>query len=80
MNERIKELAKQAGIKITPMIIDGIEYDYEDVDMDGSADLAKFAELIVKECGKVLNKNYPPDDLLPIEEVVGCLSTHFGVQ
>ena len=50
MNERIRELALQAGIKITPMIVDGVEYEYEDVDMDGSEDLEKFAELIVKEC------------------------------
>jgi len=53
MNERIRELAEQVGIKITPMIVDGIEYEYEDVDMDGSEDLAKFAELIVRECADV---------------------------
>jgi hypothetical protein len=40
----------------------------------------KFAKLIVKECGNVLNDNYPPDDLLPIEEVTGCLKRHFGVE
>ena len=39
MNERIKELAEQAGIKITPMVVDGVEYEYEDVEMDGSEDL-----------------------------------------
>lgn len=50
MNERIRELARQAGIKFQPMILDGVEYDYEDVDMDGSEDLQKFAELIVQEC------------------------------
>lgn len=50
MNERIRKLAQQAGIKITPMILDGVEYEYEDVDMDGSEDLEKFAELIVREC------------------------------
>ena len=52
MNERIKLLAEQAGIKITPMVVDGVEYEYEDVEMDGSEDLKKFAELIVRECMK----------------------------
>lgn len=50
MNERIRELAERSGIKLTPMIVDGVEYDYEDVEMDGSEDLQKFAELIVDEC------------------------------
>ena len=59
MNERIRELAKQAGIKITPMIVDDIEYEYEDVEMDGSEDLAKFAELIVQECVQTLIDKTP---------------------
>ena len=50
MNERIRELAEQACIKLTPMIIAGIEYKYEEVDMDGSEYLTKFAQLIVQEC------------------------------
>ena len=58
MNERIRELAKQAGIKITPMIVDDIEYEYEDVEMDGSEDLAKFAELIVQECVSKIGDEY----------------------
>lgn len=49
MNERMKQLALRAGIKITPMVVDGIEYEYEDVDMDGSEDLAKFAKLLIEE-------------------------------
>jgi hypothetical protein len=56
MNERFKELAKQAGIKITPMIVDGIEYEYEDVDMDGSDDLEKFAELVIEEYAQEYQK------------------------
>ena len=55
MNERIRALALQAGIKITPMVVDGVEYEYEDVDMDGSEDLAKFAQLIVKKCAYLVN-------------------------
>jgi len=49
MNERIRLLAKKASIKITPMILDGVEYEYEDVDMDGFEDLQKFSELIIEE-------------------------------
>jgi hypothetical protein len=50
MNERINELAREAGIKFVPMVCEGVEYDYLHVDMDGSEDLEKFAELIVQEC------------------------------
>lgn len=76
MNERIRELAKQAGIKITPMVVDGIEYEYEDVDMDGSEDLAKFAELIVQECAKVADIA----DENKCEWIGGNILTHFGVE
>lgn len=58
MNKRIRELAEQAGIKITPMVVDGVEYEYEDVEMDGSEDLAKFAELIIEECRTVVVEVY----------------------
>ena len=76
MNERIKELAKQAGIKITPMIVDGIEYEYEDVDMDGSEDLEKFAELIVRECAGVVIKEMNYD----ASECCAKILEHFGVE
>lgn len=75
MNERIKELAERAGIKITPMIVDGIEYEYEDVDMDGLEDLAKFAELIVQECVNVLH-----DNELWNRHISHALKEHFGVE
>ena len=77
MNERIKELAEQAGIKITPMIVDGIEYEYEDVDMDGSEDLAKFAELIVRECADFVQFYYKDH---ACEGIAHDMKTHFGVE
>lgn len=88
MNERIRELAKQAGIKFTPMTIDGIEYDYEDVDMDGSEDLAMFAELIVRECAKICAGTAvtnPPNDLLEgynmgVNKAAENIKQHFGVE
>jgi glycerol-3-phosphate dehydrogenase len=52
MNERIKQLAEQAGLRFTqlmsnPMVpvVDGKE-----------TDLEKFAESIVKECAKYINE------------------------
>lgn len=81
MNERIRELAKQAGIKITPMIVDDIEYEYEDVEMDGSEDLKKFAELIVRECVRYFNEDYQRDfDTLWREDLTKGIKEHFGVE
>jgi hypothetical protein len=70
MNERIRELAEQAGIKITTLTDNGVEYDYEDVDMDGSEDLSKFAELIVRVCIAKCN------DL----ESMKYIADHFGIK
>lgn len=42
MNERIKELAEQAGL--------GIIFHLEEMGVDGETELWKFAELIVREC------------------------------
>lgn len=77
MNERIRELAKQAGIKITPMIVDGIEYEYEDVDMDGSEDLVKFAELIVEECIFAIDEQCSNSDAEGTIEAITILQKHF---
>lgn len=85
MNERIKLLAEQAGIKIIPLVIDGVEYEYEDVDMDGSEDLEKFAELIVRECASqvrftdLLKCNDDSDGEILLQASVQ-LKQHFGVE
>ena len=78
MNERIRELAEQAGIKLIPMIVDGVEYDYEDVEMDGSEDLAKFAELIVKEC--LLKVNGAKIRGESMDELIARIKEDFGVE
>jgi len=81
MNDRIKELADRANIKITPMVIDGEEYEYEEVEMDGSEDLQKFAELIVLECVRYFNEDYVRDfDVLWREDLSKCMKEHFGVE
>ena len=76
MNERIRALALQAGIKITPMVVDGVEYEYEDVEMDGSEDLAKFVESIVRECVDVIK--WTPA-LYPNDRIIENIKEHFEV-
>jgi hypothetical protein len=84
MNERIRELAEQAGLRFTqlmsnPMVpvVDGRE-----------TDLEKFAELIVEECyesckGQVLDKETADTNELTYNDAVGdCaigLLQHFGM-
>ena len=81
MNQRIQELAVQAGIKITPMVVDGIEYEYEDVEMDGSEDLTKFAELIVRECLERI-KVVISEEAMPVtsDYFLYDFKQHFGVE
>ena len=50
MNERIKELAEQAGLE---MWINGND------EVEIAENQKKFAELIVKECASVIEKNHP---------------------
>ena len=78
MNERIRELADEAGLRFTqlmsnPMVpvVDGRE-----------TDLAKFAELIVRECIDIIapysvRMSKPGEEYLhPIQEI----REHFGVE
>lgn len=55
MNERIKELAEQAGCSI-----DGMGY--------GEGNVEKFAELIVRECASVVFHNTGPKSALNVLE------------
>ena len=72
MNERIRQLAEQAGLRFTqlmsnPMVpvVDGKE-----------TDLEKFAELIVRECIDVV------EDAGGIDKYhyTGAIGKHFGVE
>ena len=72
MNERIRELAEQAGLRFTqlmsnPMVpvVDGKE-----------TDLEKFAELIVQECAKIADIA----DESKCEWIGGNILIHFGVE
>ena len=72
MNERIRELLEQAGVKYVTMPKDTV---YE-----------KFAELIVQECIKVcddtrkLTWTVPLKDDEQITAVVCMIKKHFGVE
>ena len=65
MNERIKELALQAGGSHYPEV--------------NSKTLEKFAELIVRECADVITETHwhlPPTQ----EQVALSIKEHFGVE
>jgi hypothetical protein len=67
MNERIEVLAEQCGFRSNPNIYD----------RNQSFDIAKFAELIVRECVSVAMEQY--DETLPwggVEQV----KEHFGIE
>jgi len=79
MNERIKELAEQAGCKV----MDGEWYipsatGLEKIVYTKGIGLEKFAELIVRECAKIAGKaEYSDTWLEPVEDAI---KKHFGVE
>ena len=77
MNERIKQLAEQAGVV----------YDWDpgtsgpEVYFDRQEDFEKFAELIVKECADAIVNDSRLNDVRSAAN--GCVRTireHFGVE
>ena len=75
MNERIKELARQAKIEFT--------YDPTETPMRAFAEcwedeLEKFAELIVRECAYALNPMLR--DMISRGQGVHMIYKHFGVE
>jgi hypothetical protein len=78
MNERIEQLASQAG-----MLRDkyGLYWNAHDNPDDG-VDLEKFVELIVKECAKVLTQHgaYFSGDGEPYHYAASLIEEHFGVE
>jgi hypothetical protein len=74
MNERIRELAEQAGLKVNadgeigPAFFGSIDAGYK-----------KFAELIVKECVEIVEETrwmVPPSQ----EQIARSIKQHFGVE
>jgi hypothetical protein len=80
MNERIKELTKQAGISIL--------YEYDGYDGHAAVanltDIEKFAELIVRECIGIVEKNesemHYDNGMYPVYPTVCEIREHFGVE
>ena len=75
MNERIRELAEQAGIDVD----DSLAIEPEPTYYSTQSDFKKFAELIVRECSRIADgwvdndddgKNYPSE----------MIKQHFGVE
>jgi len=78
MNERIRELAEQAGMTDDKF---GMFFAKDKHDEDG-VDLEKFAELIVKECIDIAQDRanfpgYPPND---VNDIIDEIREHFGVE
>ena len=66
MNERIKELAEQCGFRSNPDVYD----------RNQSFDIAKFAELIVKEC---IELNKQELSFNAFERLLNLYKEHFGI-
>ena len=65
MNERIKELAEQANLKL------------DDLPDDAFIPLEKFAELIVRECAGIVQNQ---GAFLRFDVLANKIKTHFGVK
>ena len=69
MNERIKELAEQAGMNIV-----------DDMFSTYGKFAEKFAELIVRECLNIVNRHeYSYHEADPLWETAQLIKEHFGV-
>jgi DNA-directed RNA polymerase subunit E'/Rpb7 len=73
MNERIKELAKKAGINLTPAQFSGVLEDEVDEFM-----LEDFAESLIQECGVALAPMLR--DMVSRGQAYGLIKKHFGVE
>ena len=67
MNERIRELIRQAGL-------DDADFPIEDWD---NVPLARYTELIVRECMKLNSKEL---SITAIERLLPLYAEHFGVE
>ena len=73
MNERIRELAEQAGLEFD----NDLALEPEPIYYTTQKDLEKFAELIVRECANVANSGIDPAE----SHLIGDdILEHFGVE
>ena len=77
MNERIKQLAEQAGISLS-------QKDFSYYWVESTEDIEKFAELIVEECRYVMDCNKGSDQHTEwnraLFETSEKIKEHFGVE
>ncbi len=77
MNERIRQLAEQAGISLS-------QKDFSYYWVESAEDIEKFAALIVRECSLVVRNGgyrkgaFGNEDLRP-SEIATMIEEHFGV-
>jgi len=75
MNERIKELAEQVGVKYSLWL------GSKPAAYMTYGELEKFAELIVKECLDIVNRHeYSYHEADPLWETAQLIKQHFGVE
>ena len=83
MNERIKQLVKQAGGHFsTHNLMSNPVQHRESIEL-WDKNIEKFAELIVQECMKVAKPNYmstPEDSVYYVEQAINRIAEHFGVE
>jgi hypothetical protein len=79
MNERIRELAELSGFKT--------DWQHEDVQAIKMARFEKFAQLIVKECVSICQRESDDDDdqfelgrSYQSKEITELIKRHFGVE
>ena len=72
MNERIRELAEQAGLSHMPSNYPDMADLYKGADFE----LEKFAELIIRECMRVVEDYY----MDPCSYADEAIKEHFGVE
>jgi hypothetical protein len=71
MNERIRELAEEAGISLS-------QKDYSYYWVESAEDIEKFAELIVQECEVALSPMLR--DMVSRGQAYDLIKKHFGVE
>ena len=73
MNERIKQIAEQAGLAEAADVRGGYIY---------PAGMEKFVELIIKECSQVINQIDADDafEAVGLYRAESALGKHFGVE
>ena len=78
MNERLRELAKQAGFQYDS--VKDIWY-IEGFNPSCDQEFQKFAKLLIRECVRYFNEDYQRDfDILWREDLSKGMKEHFGVE